>query len=143
MEHKRQRQLARAVLALGVLALSSGHMHAQQHSRSFPSWLPVELTPSLAPGDTPSAPDSVRVRVGYQHWRGGALGAGIGGVVGALAGAMIAANVKCYDCGDDTSPGEGALLVGALGAGTGGVLGFLAGLASPRYVWMPGDGREK
>lgn len=131
------RHLARALLAIGVLALSAGHVHAQQYSRLFPSWQSVAPRLKWPAGATPSLADSVRARVGYQHWRGAALGGVIGGVVGALTGAILVANAECDDCSDEVSPGEGALVVGALGAGAGGVLGFLAGLATPRYAWVP------
>ncbi|MBA2457511.1 MAG: hypothetical protein H0V43_00990 [Gemmatimonadales bacterium] len=137
------RHLGRALMALSVLALRSGGVDAQQHFQRFPSWQPVELRSSFSPGETSSAPDSMRVRVGYQHWRGAALGGGIGLVVGALAGAIIVANTECDDCSDEVTPGEGALVVGTLGAGAGVVLGFLAGLASPKYAWVPEDEAER
>ena len=87
-----------------------------------------------------TVPDSVRQRIGYQHWRGAKLGLAIGGLVGALGGAVIGSISQCDDCTEQPTAGNGALVVGLLGAGTGGVLGFLAGLASPRYVWVPSDG---
>ncbi len=133
------RHLGRALVALGILALSSGKLHGQQHSQTFASWQSGDLRPSFLPGATVPGPDSVRVRVGYQHWRGAALGGGIGLVVGALAGAIIVANTECDDCSDEVTPGEGALVVGTVGAGAGVVLGFLAGLTSAKYAWVPGD----
>src|SRR5688572_22489069 len=81
-----------------------------------------------------SVPDSVRHKVGYQHWRGAGIGAAIGGAVGALTGAVLAEITQCSDC-EPWSAGHGALVVGLLGVGTGGVVGFLAGLSSPKYEW--------
>jgi hypothetical protein len=81
-----------------------------------------------------TVPDSVRIRTGYQHWRGGALGLAIGGALGALTGA--AAGDYCSDC-TQTTAGSRAVRVGLLGAGAGGALGFLVGLASPKYGWVP------
>jgi hypothetical protein len=82
-------------------------------------------------------PDSVRQRAGYQHWRGAGIGTVAGGVVGALAGVMLVSiSDGCDDCGEQWSPGRGALVLGLLGAGTGGVVGFLAGLSTPKYEWV-------
>jgi hypothetical protein len=86
--------------------------------------------------DLVSVPDSVRIRTGYQHWRGGALGLAVGGALGALTGA-IAGFGQCDDCTEQPSRGEAALTLGFIGAGTGGLLGFLVGLTSPRYAWIP------
>jgi hypothetical protein len=92
---------------------------------------------ALRPDPLAGVPDSVRIRAGYQHWRGAGLGLLIGTGFGALAGAVLShIGDSCSDCTEDTSAGEGALILGALGAGTGSVLGFLAGLASPRYAWV-------
>jgi hypothetical protein len=74
-------------------------------------------------------PDSVRRKVGYQHWKGGAIGAAAGGVVGLLLGLASGA---CDDC----SSNDSVLLEAALaGAGLGGAFGFLVGAASPKYRW--------
>jgi len=75
-------------------------------------------------------PDSVRRKVGYQHWKGGA----IGGSVGALAGLLLAelAPTECADC---TSTHSEALRATLIGAGLGGAFGFLVGAASPKYRW--------
>jgi hypothetical protein len=83
-------------------------------------------------------PDSVRRRVGYQHWRGAGMGLAVGAAVGALGGAVLASIIECSDC-SPPSVGEGALIVGLLGAGTGSVVGFLAGLSSPKYEWVAED----
>jgi hypothetical protein len=101
---------------------------------------PKKPRPQLepAPENTPMGlPDSVRIVTGYQHWRGAGLGLLIGTGVGALAGGFLGAMIDCYDCSEQPSAGEGALILGLLGAGTGSVLGFLAGLASPKYAWVP------
>lgn len=45
----------------------------------------VTLVPQAAPR-LPAVPDSSRQRVGYQHWKGGAIGAGLG----ALGGLVLA-----------------------------------------------------
>jgi hypothetical protein len=79
-------------------------------------------------------PDSIRQRVGYQHWKGAAIGGGLGALAGlALA---LAAHGQCSDCPSD-SPNVGTVTLA--GAGLGGALGFLVGLASPRYRWVGGD----
>jgi hypothetical protein len=81
-----------------------------------------------------SVPDSIRLRVGYQHWRGAAMGLAIGAGAGALLGML--APMACSDC-QPPSRGEAILTVGLLGAGAGGLVGFLAGLSSPKHVWVP------
>jgi hypothetical protein len=80
-----------------------------------------------------SVPDSLRQLVGYQHWRGGALGLTIGAALGVATGAIFM-NGRCDDCSDQPS---GALTGGLIGAGAGGLLGFFAGLASPKYRPIP------
>ena len=92
------------------------------------------------PVRTPAAalaalPDSVRQRVGFQHWKGAAIGGGIG----ALAGLALAlgAHGQCADCSSDSPPAGKVTL---LGAGIGGAFGFLVGLASPRYRWIKAEG---
>lgn len=100
--------------------------------RPRPDAIPILPSPELT-----SVPDSVRQRVGYQHWRGAGIGAAIGGAVGALTGAVLAEITQCSDC-EPWSAGHGALVVGLLGVGTGGAVGFLAGLSSPKYEWVPG-----
>jgi hypothetical protein len=86
------------------------------------------------PAAVPMVPDSTRMRVGYQHWRGAGIGSAIGAGVGVLLGVL--APTGCADC-DPPSRGETILTVGLLGAGAGGLVGFLAGLSSPKYVWLP------
>lgn len=101
---------------------------------------PKKPRPGLVPqqpAQLPTVPDSIRMRVGYQHWRGAGVGLAIGAGVGALLGAV--APYGCSDC-DPPSRGETIVTLGLLGAGTGGLVGFLAGLSSPKYVWVPGPG---
>jgi hypothetical protein len=96
---------------------------------------------SLQPDTLAGVPDSVRVRTGYQHWRGAGLGLLIGTGFGALAGAVLSGlDDGCDDCSEVTSAGEAAVLLGLLGAGSGGVVGFLAGLSSPKYAWVQRSG---
>jgi hypothetical protein len=101
------------------------------------------LLPSQPFRALPGIPDSLRRRVGYQHWRGGGLGLAIGGAVGALAGAVLGTVIKCDDCSHQPNAGDGALSVGLVGAGAGGVLGFLVGLSSPRYRMIPTTNAER
>ena len=111
--------------------------HAQEHPTRWESWN-ASVATSATP--TPAAiqvPDSVRVRRGYQHWRGAALGAAIGGAVGALAGAVVGGVTSCDDCRRQPTVGNGALYGGLGGVGVGGVTGFLVGLSLPRYRWIP------
>jgi hypothetical protein len=76
-------------------------------------------------------PDSVRRKVGYQHWKGAAIGGGAGAVAGVLLNLM--ARTACADCDNDPSVAETGAVVAALG----GAFGFLVGLGSPRYEWVP------
>jgi len=90
--------------------------------------------PIAATTPAPAAiPDSIRQRVGYQHWKGAAIGGGLGALAG-LALALAAG--QCDDCSSD-SPNAG--IVTLTGAGLGGAFGFLVGLASPRYRWVRRD----
>ena len=94
--------------------------------------------PALAPVDPhaplgASVPDSVRSRVGYQHWKGAAIGGATGGVVLLLL--ALAANGSCADCGADGT--DWVLQSALLGVSGGGALGFLIGLASPRHARVP------
>jgi hypothetical protein len=96
------------------------------------------LLPSRRLLGSTTMPDSVRQRVSYQHWRGGALGVAVGGAVGVLTGAVLL-NGRCDDCSHQPS---GALTGGLVGAGAGGLLGFFAGLASPKYQRIPTSNSE-
>jgi hypothetical protein len=84
-----------------------------------------------------TVPDSVRRIVGYQHWRGSAIGLAIGAGIGTLFGTV--APIQCDDCTRNWSRGRAIWTSGLVGAGVGGVVGFLAGLSSPKYVWEPGS----
>ena len=120
-----------------IAVLVVGNGHAQEHLTHWQSWN-ASIARSATP--TPAAirvPDSVRVRRGYQHWRGAALGAAIGGAVGALTGAVAGGVTSCDDCRRQPTVGNGALSGGLVGVGIGGVTGFLVGLSSPRYRWIP------
>jgi hypothetical protein len=100
-------------------------------SAAFEKWDQAahgSVLPDRRPPGSAGIPDSVRQRVGYQHWRGGALGLTIGAAIGVATGAVMGSG--CADCGHQSS---GALRGGLVGAGVGGLLGFFAGLASPRY----------
>jgi hypothetical protein len=122
----------RALVVLLVGLAIGGPLWAQQLQ------LKTALRPSRELGSERTAlpyfvlPDSVRQRVGYQHWKGGAIGAGLG-ALGGLALAL-AARGRCYDCSSDDVP-VGKVTV--VGAGLGGAFGFLVGLASPKYRWVP------
>lgn len=118
-----------SAVALGLLDAAVGGGLGSLVGRLSPkvpardSMLPSQRLPGSA-----GVPDSVRQRVGYQHWRGGALGLAIGAAVGVASGAIL--DGRCADCSHQRS---GALTGGLVGAGAGGLLGFLAGLASPKY----------
>ena len=118
----------RALLVIGLLMYSP--LHAQQAPRPSLSW--AALLPAKSHAPLVTVPDSVRRKVGYQHWKGGA----IGGVLGALGGLALAlgSSDHCDDCTSNPAPTGKVTLVGA---GIGGALGFLAGLATPRYRWVP------
>jgi hypothetical protein len=84
-----------------------------------------------------AVPDSVRQKVGYQHWKGGIIGTAAGATVGLLLG--LAAG-PCDDC---SSPEPRALETSALVAGIGGAFGFLVGAASPKYRWVSRPAEEE
>lgn len=135
----------------GLMLGGSSSAGAQEHASLFSRWEASSLpgTPTDTLGSPASdyryqglaLPDSIRVVTGYQHWRGAALGLAIGAGVGTLFGALAPAS--CDDCTDPWSRGRAMWTVGLLGAGTGGVVGFLAGLSSPKYVWVPTEGRAQ
>jgi hypothetical protein len=77
-------------------------------------------------------PDSSRHKVGYQHWKGAAIGAGAGAVLGTVLAFGVAG--ECDDCTMTTwDRAQGPLVV----TGAGSVFGFLLGLASPKYLRVP------
>jgi hypothetical protein len=123
-------RFAIALLVSASLGSSmTGAAHAQAvlrfETNSVPSWRPRK--------DVLVIPDSIRRKVGYQHWRGGT----IGGSVGALAGLLLSAlaPTRCSDC---TSSDSDVLETTLIGAGLGGAFGFLVGAASPKYRWEAG-----
>jgi hypothetical protein len=124
-----QRVVAMFLWLGGTLGASSPAL-AQQlaggATEMVPSRAVLQVTAALVP-----VPDSVRHRVGYQQWKGAA----IGGSLGALAGLALAlaAHGQCADC---RSNSPRVAKVSLLGAGLGGAFGFLVGLASPRYRWV-------
>ena len=120
------------LLLLGSLVASSNGRATAQAPRLTPA-ITARTAGALNPDRRAVAiPDSVRMKVGYQHWKGGA----IGGAVGALAGLMLGlvAGHTCDDCGSHDSP---ALIGSLAGAGLVGSFGFLVGAATPRYRWVP------
>ncbi len=103
---------------------------AAQQQMSFEEWaapFPTVLSdgpPSL------SVTDSLRRKVGYNHWNGAAIGAGVGAVVGTVLAFGVAG--RCADCTVTTGDrAQAALLV----TGISSAFGFLVGLASPKYAW--------
>jgi hypothetical protein len=123
------------VSLLGIFPTRTGV--AQEQPTQWVGWsLPVAVSTLPDPAAT-TVPDSVRVRSGYQHWRGAGLGALAGGALGALAGAVAGGITSCDDCSQQPSAGTGALYGGLIGGGVGGVVGFLVGLSSPKYTWVP------
>lgn len=111
-------------------------------NRAYPQAARVSVDVSQGPltaarHPTPQAvaiPDSVQKKVGYQHWKGAA----IGGTLGAVGGVVLAklARGACSDC---PSNDPSVLEVGFVGAGLGGAFGFLVGAASPKYRWVRTD----
>jgi hypothetical protein len=90
------------------------------------------LVTSGEPSPSPAGiPDSVRLRVGYQHWRGAAIGTGIGAALGGVL--ALVGGAGCADCTVTTADRAKVALVVT---GAGGLVGFLVGLGSPRYVWV-------
>ena len=126
--------LAVLLLLIGRPALAST-LFAQE--KALPArGVGLVLAPPHPPAASPAVviPDSFRQRVGYQHWKGAAIGGGLGALAGlALA---LAAHGQCDDCSSDP-PNVGTVTLA--GAGLGGALGFLVGLASPRYRWVGRD----
>jgi hypothetical protein len=103
----------------GGLGYLIGRLSSKPGSPRLPVVQPVPPSSITAPA---------RRRVGYQHWKGAAIGSGSGALLGMLL--SVAAAGSCADC----EGGGGSIVkVGALGAGLGGAFGFLAGLATPKY----------
>jgi len=118
--------------ALLVLTLWTGlpRSATAQRQASFDRWAgPMLAAPRPGPQLVPVA-DSVRQRVGYQHWKGAAIGAGAGALLGtALAFGLMG---ECDDCTVTTwDRTQSALFF----TGASSLFGFLVGLASPKYAW--------
>ena len=117
-----------------VLALWAGAPKGATAQRqvSFSHWAGPPLALPL-PRPTAVVPaDSVRQKVGYQHWKGAAIGAGVGAVLGSALAFGLAG--ECDDCTVTSwDRAQGALLI----TGASSAFGFLVGLASPRYAWRP------
>jgi hypothetical protein len=107
-----------------------------QRQASFSHWAgPVPTAPASRQSSGGLLPDSVRQKVGYQHWKGAAIGAGVGAVLGSALAFGLAG--ECADCTVTTwDRAKGALII----TGASSALGFLVGLASPRYAWRPSPG---
>ena len=119
-------------IGLGALLLASGRLQAQAKMPvTFARWTAATLAGA---GGMPGAsfPDSIRQPVGYQHWKGAAIGGAVGGLAVLLLG--LAAGRSCDDCTDAGS--DWIWQSSLVGAGGGGALGFLIGLASPKYQWV-------
>jgi hypothetical protein len=116
---------------------------AQEQPARWVSWHPAVAVSTMPEPAAIALPDSVRVRSGYQHWRGAGLGTALGGTLGAIAGAIAGGITSCDDCSQQPSVGTGALYGGLFGGGAGGVLGFLVGLSSPKYNWVQKPGTPR
>ena len=122
------RLLCALIIAVSLGSGRPGNAYSQQAPTTFESRasspIPRELSQSAV-----AVPDSVRRKVGYQHWKGGA----IGGALGAVAGLLLSAYpIGCSDCTVEDSEVVRATFIGA---GLGGAFGFLVGAASPKYRW--------
>jgi hypothetical protein len=119
-------------VTLLVLALWAGAPKSAtaQRQASFSRWAgPTVGNRSPRPSGALLA-DSVRQKVGYQHWKGAAIGAGVGAVLGSALAFGLAG--ECADCTVTTwDRAQGVLLI----TGASSAFGFLVGLASPRYAW--------
>jgi hypothetical protein len=103
-----------------------------QRQVSFSRWAGPTLAAPSPRSSGAALADSLRQKVGYQHWNGAAIGAGVGAVLGSALAFGLAG--KCADCTVTTwDRAQGALLI----TGASSAFGFLVGLASPRYAWKP------
>jgi hypothetical protein len=125
-------------IALGLAGAAIGGGLGYLVGRASPKRPPPVIIPQELFAASVEIPDSVRLRVGHQHWRGAAIGTAIGAVLGGIV--AIGAGAGCSDCATTTEDRVKAALVVTGGAG---VVGFLAGLATPRYEWVHrGDAGE-
>lgn len=121
-------------IAVGLVgaALGSGlgYLVGRFSSKPYPNELPAAEPPPfpLTPDSISLIPDSTRRVVGYQHWKGAAVGATSGAVLGALLG--LRARTGCSDC---NMTGSDVVKASLVTGGLGGAFGFLIGLASPKY----------
>jgi hypothetical protein len=118
-------------VVLGLAGAAIGGGVGYLIGRFSPKRPPRAVVVPQAPPHDVGFPDSVRLRTGYQHWKGTAIGTGAGAVLGAIF--ALAAGTGCSDCTITTADRMGAALVVT---GAGGLVGFLAGLASPKYIWV-------
>ena len=132
-------RLGRAV-TLGLIGAAVGGGLGYLVGRLSPKPPPRGTMDSAGPSDgvqvqrgAVAVPDSIRKKVGYQHWKGGAIGGAIGGLAGLLL-SQVGTRDYCTDC---TSRDSDVLEITAIGAGLGGAFGFLVGAASPKYEWVP------
>ncbi len=111
-------------VALGLVSTAVGGGVGYLIGRLSPK-LQRPVTQTVSPS---ALPESTRQRVGYQHWKGAAIGSGSGALLGVLL--IFGVRGSCSDCSLTSAD---FLKMSALGAGFGGALGFLVGLTSPKY----------
>ena len=115
-------------IAVGLVgaALGSGlgYLVGRFSSKPYPNQLGAAEPPPLS-----QIPDSTRRLVGYQHWKGAAIGA----TSGALLGALLGLRARTGGCSDCNMSGSDVVKASLVTAGLGGAFGFLIGLASPKY----------
>jgi hypothetical protein len=123
----------RFLRALLITASLGSVWPGRGHPQQAVTTLPSEGGPPPLAGElrqtAVAVPDSVRQKVGYQHWKGGALGGALGAVTGLLLGKFP---IGCRDC---SATGSEVVRATFIGAGLGGAFGFLVGAASPKYKW--------
>jgi len=127
-------------VTLGLIGVAVGGGLGYLVGRISPKPPPRGTMDSAQPSDgvqiqrgAVAVPDSIRKKLGYQHWKGGAIGGAVGGLAGFLL-SQVGTRDYCTDC---TSRDSDVLELSAIGAGLGGAFGFLVGAASPKYEWVP------
>ena len=113
------------LLLLGSPVASSNGRATAQAPRLTPAITARTAGPLNPDRWAVAIPDSVRVKVGYQHWKGGAIGAAVGALAGLMLG--LAAAHTCADCGSRDSPA---------------LIGSLAGSRPGWIVRLSGRGRH-